>query len=46
MSKIINGKYTCDSACHIKEANCYVLVSLLCLQGVAAYFTFLSILIF
>lgn len=49
MSKVINGKYTYDSACHVKpvkEASCHVLVSPLCLQRVAAYFAFLSILIF
>lgn len=49
MSKIINGIYTYDSACHVKpvkEASCHVLVSPFCLQRVATYFTFLSILIF
>lgn len=49
MSKIINGKYTRDSVCRVKlekEASCHMLVSPLCLQTVAAYFTFLSVLIF
>lgn len=49
MSKIINEKYICDSACHVKpvnEVSCHVLVSPLCLERVAAYFTSLAILVF